>query len=64
LELQNQAVEAKLATKEKSESEKRRVQRRAKQSRDNKVPAPLDRILDLDPYYDCIAPSIITGVHP
>lgn len=62
LELQNQAIEAKLATKVKSE--KRRVQRRAKQSQEKKVPAPLDRILDLDPYYDCTTPSIITGVHP
>ena len=62
LELQNQAIEAKLATKERSD--KQRVKRRAKQSKDKKVPAPLDRILDLDPYYDCTTPSIITGVHP
>ena len=61
LELQNQAIEAKLATKERSD--KQRVQRRAKRSKENKVPAPLDKILDLDHYYDCIAPSIIMGVH-
>jgi hypothetical protein len=61
LELQNEAIEAKLATKERSG--KRRVHRHAKRSKENKVIAPLDKILDPDPYYDCTAPSIITGVH-
>ena len=60
LELQNQAIEAKLATKEKSG--KRRGQRRAKRSKENKVTAPLDKVLDPDPYYDCTTPSVITGV--
>ena len=57
-----QVVEAKLATKERSG--KWRVQRRAKQSKAKKVPAPLDKILDPDSYYDYTVPSIITGFHP
>ena len=51
-----EAIEAKLATKERSD--KQRVQRRAKRSKENKVPAPLDRILDPDPYYDCTTPRL------
>ena len=43
---------------------RRKFDKHKKRSKENKVPAPLDKILDLDHYYDCIAPSIITGVHP